>query len=98
MIHVYDKQLVEELLTLSPTYKRGPSKGQNMKMYLKEVQPTVNFLKSCNNKTRKFCISLAFSTDGYVSLPTNGKYSLGLTCYHDKLCREWKEIMIQNGL
>ena len=61
-------------------------------------QPSLNFLKKTNNKTRILCLRLALSTDGYVSVPLNGTPIVGLTCYHPTLCYEWQEIFNLVGI
>jgi hypothetical protein len=92
-IRITDNKLAGKLLKLSNTYKKIPKKDQKKKDYLNEVQPSLNFLKKTDNKTREYCIRLAFTTDGSISLAKNGVITLSLSCHHPTLGYEWIEIL-----
>jgi len=91
-IRVSDSELADSLIKLNPTYKKLPFKIQSKEDYLKEMQPSLDFLKNCDNKTRQWCIRFAFSTDGSISL-SQGRSTLSLACYHLMLCKQWIEIL-----
>ena len=92
-IRVNDNYLAGELLKINSSYKKLPSKNQSIKEYYKEVQPSLEFIKKANKETLIYCIRLAFSTDGYISLSKNGTITAGITCYHPNLCKEWVKIL-----
>ncbi len=92
-IRVSDSELADSLLKLNPTYKKLPFKNQSKESYLKETQPSLDFLKYCNNKTRQWCIRFAFTADGSISLSKKGNFTLTLSCYHPTLCKQWIEIL-----
>ena len=97
-IRVTDNYLAKKLFKLNKNYKKIPYKNQSLEDYIKMPQPSLNFLKKTNNKTRILCLRLALSTDGYVSVPLNGTPIVGLTCYHPTLCYEWQEIFNLVGI
>lgn len=98
IIRVTDNYLAKNLFKLNKNYKKIPYKNQSLEDYLKMPQPSLNFLKKIDNKTRILCLRLALSTDGYVSVPLKGTPTVGLTCYHPTLCNEWKEIFALCGI
>jgi len=93
-VRLTDSELIFSLLKLTPSFKTSSAKDQPIKDYLKEKQPTVNFLQDYNKKIIKECIRLAFTTDGSITHSGN----LLLSCSHPKLCKEWKEILDNNGI
>jgi len=97
-IRVSDNILGQELLKLSPSYKKLPSKNQLISSYLNETQPSLNFLNRCNENTKILCIRFAFSTDGSISLSKKGNFELTLRCYHPKLCKDWMKILNSYGI
>ncbi len=97
-IRVSDTRLVQKLEALSPTYKKLPGKGQRKEEYYSETQPSVKFLNNVDLNTIKWCIRFAFSTDGCISLSQRNNAYLCLTCYHQSLPLEWKEILEKYGI
>ncbi len=95
-IKVTDKFLGRRLLRLNSSYKRMPSKNQKDLDYFKEIQPSLNFLKKVDSKTRDLCVRLALTTDGYISSGKN--FRVALTCYNPSLCEQWIEIFELCGL
>ena len=81
------------ILSLSPSYKTSPSRGQAVRNYLKQPQPTAEFLMQYNKNTMLQAVRLAMSADGYVSAGKHGEdVVLGLSCAHPHLTREWEHI------
>lgn len=92
-IRVSDGYLSKELLKLSPSYKKNPKNGQSSVSYLNEIQPSLKFLIDTDEKTIRWCIRFAFSTDGAISISRNNIKELNLSCYHPVLSCEWTEII-----
>lgn len=93
-VRLTDSKLVFKLSNLTPSFKTSSAKNQSIKDYLKEKQPTIKFLQDYNRKVIRECIRLAFTTDGSITHCGN----LLLSCSHPKLCKEWKEILDNNGI
>ena len=98
IIRVSDNYLARTLFKLNKNYRKIPFKNQSLEDYLKMPQPSLDFLKKINKKTREWCLRLALSTDGYISMPLKGTPTAGLTCYHPTLCNEWREIFALCGI
>jgi len=92
-IRVCDFNLAQELLKLSPSFKKSPSKYQSIMEYLREKQPNVEFLNNCDERTQVWGIKFAFSADGSISIDKKGSIELTLSCAHPKLCLEWKALL-----
>lgn len=98
-VRVGDANLGEYMLSLSPSYKTSPSwKYESKKEYLAGPQPTLKFLLNCNEQTKIWALRFAFSADGSISLPKDGKPKLELACYHPTLALEWKDFAEKLGL
>jgi len=93
-VRLIDKNLIEEMRKLTPTFKTSPGRNQDIKDYLKKPQPTINFLNNYSSSTVKESIRLAFSTDGSVSLDGH----LILSCANIALCKEWRTILDKYGI
>jgi hypothetical protein len=97
-IRVNDNYLAKDLLKLSPSYKKNPSDNQSGSGYLKEVQPSLNFLRHTDEKTRIWCIRFAFSTDGSISISKSGTIELNLSCYNPKLAKQWLGLIKEQNI
>ncbi len=97
-IRVSDYRLAQQLLRLSPSYKKTARNHQTIKSYLKERQPSLAFLKEADEKTMTWCIRLAFSAEGSISISQSNTIELNFACYHPKLAKEWLEIFKNYGL
>ena len=97
-IRVCDSNLAQELLKLSPSFKKSPSKYQSVTEYLREKQPSVEFLNNCDGQTQVWGMRFAFSADGSISIDRKGSTELTLSCAHPKLCLEWKTLLEKFGL
>jgi len=99
--YVFDRELVRELLTLSPSYKKSPSNISENE-YLNEPQPTVDFLLETNVRTRIYGIRLAMSADGGITARklTNGQMiaSLIFGCTNPTLLNGWKKVFSSLGI
>lgn len=93
LIRLSDRKLAKKLLDLCPNYKTAPSLNQKIKEYFDEPQPNIQFLNKANINTQIFCLKMAFSCDGSISLNKNGGYELNLSCYHPLLCLEWQKFL-----
>jgi len=92
-VRVSDKNLANELRSLSPNFKTSPSQNQEIKDYMAEPQPNLNFLIHSNLETKQFCLRLAFTTDGSISKFKDGRFELTLACHHPQLCKQWIQIL-----
>ncbi len=97
-ISVNDYSLANDLLKLSPSYKKNPQTKQNKEDYLREPQPSLKFIERTNEKTVKWCIRFAFSTDGCISVSKNNSVELNLSCYHPRLSLQWLAIFKRYGI
>ncbi len=97
-IRVSDRILANKLFKLNSSYKKSPSKNESYYNYISSKQPSLDFIKFTDEKTRNYCIRLAFSTDGYISLDKNKKFTLALACYNKTLCFEWLEVFKLSGI
>lgn len=93
MVRVSDINLGKKLIMLSPSFKKSPSRNQEADRYFEETQPTLQFVKNSDKRTKIWCIRVAFSTDGCISMTKNGRCELNLSCQHPKLAKEWIEIL-----
>ncbi len=91
-IRVSDNYLAKELLKLNNYYKKIPSKNQKIEKFLKEKQPSLNFIKQANKEIREMCVRVALTTDGCISLPKSGKPTLSLACSNPAVCKQWISI------
>lgn len=85
-----NKELGEKLIVLSPEYKTYAS---NVKK-----QPTISFLGCVNRATQVWGMRVAFSADGYISLPRSKKPTLGLACCNENICFEWVDFLKKFGI
>lgn len=97
-IRVNDYHLAKNLLKLSPSYKTNPRTGQAKENYLCEPQPSLRFMNEAGEKTLKWCIRFAFSTDGCISVSKNNSVELNLACQHPNLSLEWMGIFKRYGI
>ena len=93
-IRLTDPKIISKLSKLTKAFKKSPANNQSTEDYLKEKQPSIKFIRNYDCKTIKECIRLAFTTDGSIS----NSGILLLSCSNPKLCREWKEILDENGI
>ncbi len=84
---VSDSELGKKLLELSPEYRTFAIDKNN--------QPTIRFLDGKNLQTRVWATRFAFTTDGCISLPKNGKPEINLSCYNKSLSEEWTTFLKQ---
>lgn len=99
--YIFDRELVRELLTLSPSYKKSPS-NTSKKEYLDESQPIVDFLLKTDIRTRVYSIRLAMSADGGITARKliNGRMiaSLIFGCANPTLLDGWKKVFSSLGI
>lgn len=99
--YVFDRKLVQELFTLSPSYKKSPS-NTSKKEYLDEPQPPVDFLLETDVRTRLYSIRLAMSADGCITArkPINGQMIANLifACANPTLLNGWKKVFSSLGI
>lgn len=86
-VAVSDLELGKKLLELSPEYRTFAMD--------KNRQPTINFLYEKNQQTKIWAIRFAFTTDGCITLPKNGKAEINLSCYNKCLSEEWVTFLKQ---
>lgn len=91
-IRVSDNYLANELFKLNYSYKKIPSKNQKAEDFLKEKQPSLDFIKQANEEIREMCIRVALTTDGCISLPKSNKPTLSLACSNPSVCKQWMQI------
>ncbi|OGI12451.1 hypothetical protein A3K64_04365 [Candidatus Micrarchaeota archaeon RBG_16_36_9] len=95
--YVFDAELCKKLLLLSPSYKKSPYKNQSKEDYLKESQPTIEFLFNQNEEVKRKCIQTAMSCDGFITTSydkgKNIRNTIGLSCSHPCLIYEWKNLL-----
>jgi len=100
--YVFDRELVRELLNLSPSYKKSPSNKTGKKEYLDELQPTVDFLLKTDVRTRIYSIRLAMSADGCITVHNsmNGRMTASLIfgCANPTLLNGWKKVFSSLGI
>ncbi|MFX1563876.1 MAG: hypothetical protein ACFFDP_11295 [Promethearchaeota archaeon] len=91
-------QILQELLTLSPSYRTRPRRYQPWEAYLQETpQPTINFLleRTLPEKVAIYILRLAMSAEGSISpmFRTDSRYPyphLTFGCKHPHLKQQWK--------
>jgi hypothetical protein len=99
--YVFDSKLVEKLLLLSPSYKKSP-RNLSKEEYLREPQPTVDFLLAQDVKTRICSVRLAMSADGCITTYRlkNGRLRprLMLCCANPSLVKGWRKVFWSLGI
>jgi len=105
IINYFHLPLQNELIKISPSYKKSPSKNQTSEEYLRSPQPSLKFLKRLNDIYKILCIRIALSNEGGISVTTKMNKNqiklssrLFLSCAHPKLNSEWKSILKDVGL
>lgn len=96
-----NKRLSDSLRPLSPSYKKSPAKNQSGESYLKEPQPSVKFLEEVDKNTLLYCVRLALTTDGGLTIGIRKnkegisiQQELYLKCANPELCGSGKEFFI----
>jgi len=93
----------KEILEICNTTKTGPAKNQNKEDFLKEIQPSIDFLTKCDIETKKMALRLWFCTEGSISL-NRGKQNntirarLNLACAHPTLLRQLRSLLSGFGI
>jgi len=93
----------EKILKICNTTKTAPAKIQDKTDYLKEIQPSVDFLFKCNEKTKKMALRIWFCTEGSISFNRGKKYNtirpcLNLSCANPKLIKQLKRLLGEFGI
>ncbi|MFX1319890.1 MAG: hypothetical protein ACFE9D_02045 [Promethearchaeota archaeon] len=97
--------ILNELLTLSPTYRTQPKLGQSWENYLQQTpQPTLQFLSNPTIPTQihNFVIQLGMSAEGSISpiFVSDSRFPyphLTLGCKHPLLKEQWKTYLEIQG-
>lgn len=90
IVRMTDNDLARELQKLSPEFRTFPPEGR--------PQPTIAFLKTANEQTKRWAIKVALTLDGSISLSKYDKPELTLTCYNKASCEEWQELFTEFGI
>ncbi len=83
-----------EILELSKSFKTAP-RNQSILSYLKEEQPSLNFLQHFNKDYKKLFLRIVLSADGGIT-GRNSKNrlrpNLFLRCAHPSLCNQYRNL------
>ncbi len=90
IVRLTDNNLARELLKLSPEFRTFPPEGR--------PQPTISFLKTANQQTKKWAIKVALTLDGSICLSKYLKPELNLACYNKTTCEEWQKLFVEFGI
>ena len=90
IVRLTDNDLARELLKLSPEFRTFPPEGR--------PQPTIAFLKTANQQTKKWAIKIALTLDGSIGLSKYIKPELNLACYNKTACKEWQKLFVEFGI
>jgi len=90
IVRLTDNDLARELLKLSPEFRTFPPEGRS--------QPTITFLKTANQQTKKWAIKVALTLDGAICLSKYIKPELNLACYNKTACEEWQKLFVEFGI
>ena len=90
IVSISEPDLGRNLLKLSPEYRTFAIDENS--------PPSISFLFDKNFQTKVWAIRFAFTTDGCISVPKNGKAELNLACYNKNLCEEWKRFLEEFGI
>jgi len=85
-----------DLFELSPSFKKKVAHGQTIESYLKEKQPTLNFLQESKKKVQLEGFRLALCTDGCITswIDKNKILRAGIriACEHPLLVNQWLNV------